>query len=90
MWLRGKMNNDWGIKLFFKIFDNLFYIFVDRFDQIDGAYSMELLSCLFDIEVESNIVLSEIFNFEKWGYDIMIGLIENDDFPCIVSFLEYV
>lgn len=47
---------------------------------------MELLSLLFDVEVESDVVLPEIFESEQRRDDIVVGLVENDDFPGVVGF----
>jgi hypothetical protein len=47
---------------------------------------VELFTSLLYAEIKSDVILSKIFNFEERRDHIMIGLVENDDFPDVVSF----
>ncbi len=50
---------------------------------------MQLLPCLLDVEIQGNIILSEIFQLEEWRYHVMIGLVEYDDFPNVICLWKY-
>ena len=42
---------------------------------------MELFAVVFDVEVEGNVALSEVFHFEKGRVDLAIGVVEDEYFP---------
>ena len=46
---------------------------------------MQLLTIFLDMEVQSYIVLSEIFNFEMWAVDNPIETVKNQHFPKIIT-----
>ena len=42
---------------------------------------MELFAVVFDVEVEGNVALSEVFHFEKGRVDLAIEVVEDEYFP---------
>lgn len=72
-----------------KILDYQFDILHSWLYNIYHSNSMYLLSQLFNIERKRDIILSEIFLFEQCRDNILIRLIINNNFPCIVAFSKY-
>lgn len=83
------MDDNRSVQVFLKVFCNLFDVFHVGLDDVYCSDPMELLSGLFDIEVQRDIVFPEIFESEQGGDDIMVGLVKYDDFPGVVGFGEY-
>lgn len=75
------MDHHRGVKVLFEVLNDLLGVLQVGLYQVNGRNPMQLLPGLLDVEIQSNIVLSEIFQFKKGRYHIMIGLVENDDFP---------
>ena len=88
-WLRWEVDHHWWVQILLKILDNFFGVLEVWLDKINRSDSMKLLSCLFNVEIQCDIVLPEIFQFEKRRNDIVICLIKYNNFPCVVSFWEY-
>ncbi len=80
------MNHDRRVKVLLKVLDDFFGVFEVGLDEVEGSDAMELFTRLFDVEIESDVVLPEVFDFEEGRDDVVIGLIEYDDFPDVVSF----
>lgn len=87
--LRWKMYNHRWIKILFKITDDQIDIFHGRPDNINDGDAMNLLSLMVDVKVKRDIVLSEILEFHKGGDNVKIGLVEDDYFPDVFLFVEY-
>jgi hypothetical protein len=83
---RREMNHDRRVKVLLKVLDDFFGVFEVGLDEVEGSDAMELFTRLFDVEIESDVVLPEVFDFEEGRDDVVIGLIEYDDFPDVVSF----
>jgi hypothetical protein len=50
---------------------------------------MQLLPGLLNIEIQSDIILSEILELEEGRYHVMISLVKYNDFPYVVWLREY-
>lgn len=79
--LRGKMNNYWAVEIGYEIRGNEFYVLEGGLKKVDDGDSMELLSSFFDVHVEGDIMISEIFHLELWGEDVPIVAIKDYNFP---------
>jgi hypothetical protein len=82
--LRRKMYENWRIQIPLKILDDELYIFHVRPYQVYHSHAMQLLSILVNVKIESDVVLSEIFYFEKTRYCIMVCLVKDYYLPCAV------
>ena len=75
------MNNHWTIEISNKVRTNEFDIFEGGLNEVDDGDSMKLLSMFFDVEVEGDIMIPEIFHLELWGEDVPIIAIKHNNFP---------
>jgi hypothetical protein len=77
------------VQIMLKILNNQFDIFHSWLYNVYHSNSMYLFSQLFNIKRKRDIILSKIFLFKQCRNNILIRLIINNNFPCVVAFSKY-
>ena len=60
-------------------------VVIGGLEEVDGGDSMQPLSFLLDVHVESDVILSKIFHFVERTNDVSTEVIENENLPQVLS-----
>lgn len=71
------MKHNRTVQIFIEILDNSVEVLFVGLDQIYGSDSVKLFPVLFDMEVECDVVLPEIFHFEERGVYLLVESVKN-------------